>query len=168
MPAANNAAPWWSTAETPMARGPCLPRACDGRQARHCLNNQILSRPIDVGAVCPKARRRRVDDIGLNRSDIVIAEAQFRHDAGTIILGDHIRVGDQFAGDGNARGILQVQSETALVPAASEVERCLSVDKAVRAAPFSLERHLQPARWRSRRLRDRPGTGRRRDPSGSG
>ena len=123
--------------------GAVLRIAGDRCEAGHRLDEKVLARPFDVGAIGPEARSGSKYHARIGRLQGVVPEAQLLHHAGAKILTYDIRARDQLPRDLLTFARLQIEREAPLVPVGTEEQGCLAIDPLVRAAPLPLERPVQ-------------------------
>ena len=82
-----------------------------------------------VGALGPEPAERRVDHVGVERADGLVAEPDAIHHARSVVLHDHVGLRRQLRHDRDALGLLQVERDRPLAAVAREVQRAHAVDR---------------------------------------
>ena len=91
--------------------------------AREALDDRVVDPPLAIGAIGAVARDRAVDEVGVERAQVRIAEAQAIRRARSPILHEDIRVADEPMGGSQAFFPGQVEGDGSLVAIAIGVER---------------------------------------------
>lgn len=112
----------------PGAGGRGIGPAGGAHQTAHGLANNVVARPLGVGAVVAEAGHAAVDDGGVHLAQFFIAQAQLVHDAGTVILQHDVALLHQLQEDLLAFLALQVQGHAVLIPVQVHEVGALAVD----------------------------------------
>ena len=84
-------------------------------ESAHPLGDLIEAGAVDIGSILSEAGNAGQDDLRVDLGELGIVDTEPLLDVGTEVLDDHIGPLDQFAEDGQAFRILQVQGQAALV-----------------------------------------------------
>ena len=136
---ASSAPPCWSAAAKPIGTGRSCRWPVDGDQAGIGLDQQVLAGPRGHRPGAAEAGRRGVDDVGPDRLDLLVAEAQALHRAGPKVLHQHVGALEQAQDHRLAVRVLEVDGDPALVAVGRKVEGGEPVDKGLGAGPVALE-----------------------------
>ncbi len=85
--------------------------AGDAHDAAHGLDDHVIGRAISVRAAMAEARGRGVDQARMAFMQHIPAIAQFFHGAGTVVLYQHIGLGQQPIEDGAVGILLQIDGD---------------------------------------------------------
>ena len=118
--------------------GAAARRAGDADQAGPGLHQDVLAGLQRHRTGRAEAGGRCEDDVGVDRAEFRLAEAELAEDAGAEILHHHVGAGDQPTGDLTAFLALQVDADRALVAVGAEIEAAdpLAEDVGAGPAPF--------------------------------
>jgi len=89
--------------------------ACHVDRARHDLRDAIEADALGPGARIAEGRRRRENDVGLDRLQRFVVDAEAVLHIGAVILDDDIGLRDQLLEDRDAVAILEIERHRALV-----------------------------------------------------
>ncbi len=112
--------------------------ASRGDQAGERLDQEVLARSAGHRPARPVAGRRGVDDIRIQRPNLVVAEPEPVHDARPEVLHHHVGALEQAQDQRLAVRVLEVDRERALVAVGGEIEGADAVDERVRPRPVAL------------------------------
>ena len=84
------------------------------RDAAQRHRDVVVGRPRAVGPRCAKSRDRAVDQPGIRGREDVISQSKLLHDAGPVILEQHVGAGDELEQDRSALVRAQVELNAAL------------------------------------------------------